>query len=234
MQVQLTVNGKSTRLDLAPNTLLVQALRENLHLTGTHVGCDTAQCGACTVIMNGRAIKSCNVLAAQVSGAEITTIEGLAKPDGTMHPMQAAFKECHGLQCGFCTTGMVMSSVDLCTHHPKATEGEIRELLEGNLCRCTGYQNIVKADRLFGSLATGQAALPRAGDPGLRQPAHHRLAVVQYGLAGQVNLAKAMLGGSGQGLQHGRSLKRVARALLANGLWAVFHFENLTGRRPST
>jgi carbon-monoxide dehydrogenase small subunit len=155
MQVQLKVNGKSSSLDLAPNTLLVQALREHLHLTGTHVGCDTAQCGACTVIMNGRAIKSCNVLAAQVSGAEITTIEGLAKPDGTMHPMQAAFKECHGLQCGFCTTGMVMSSVDLCTHHPKATEGEIRELLEGNLCRCTGYQNIVKAVRLG---AVGMAA----------------------------------------------------------------------------
>jgi aerobic carbon-monoxide dehydrogenase small subunit len=145
MQVQLKVNGKASTLDLAPNTLLVQALRENLKLTGTHVGCDTAQCGACTVIMNGRAIKSCNVLAAQVSGSDITTIEGLAKPDGTMHPMQAAFKECHGLQCGFCTTGMVMSAVDLCTHHPKANETEIRELLEGNLCRCTGYQNIVKA-----------------------------------------------------------------------------------------
>ena len=148
MQVQLKVNGKSSILDVAPNTLLVQALRENLKLTGTHVGCDTAQCGACTVIMNGRAVKSCNILAAQASGAEISTIEGLAKPDGTMHPMQAAFKECHGLQCGFCTTGMVMSAVDLCTHHPKATEGEIRELLEGNLCRCTGYQNIVKSVQL--------------------------------------------------------------------------------------
>ena len=148
MQVQFNVNGKSSSLDLAPNTLLVQALRENLKLTGTHVGCDTAQCGACTVIMNGRAVKSCNILAAQASGADITTIEGLAKPDGTMHPMQAAFKECHGLQCGFCTTGMVMSAVDLATHHPKASEGEIRELLEGNLCRCTGYQNIVKAVQL--------------------------------------------------------------------------------------
>ncbi len=145
MQVQFKVNGKQASFDAAPNTLLVQALRENLKLTGTHVGCDTAQCGACTVILNGRAIKSCNVLAAQVAGAEITTIEGLAKPDGTMHPMQAAFKECHGLQCGFCTTGMVMSAVDLCTHHPKAGESEIRELLEGNICRCTGYQNIVKA-----------------------------------------------------------------------------------------
>jgi carbon-monoxide dehydrogenase small subunit len=145
MQVQLTVNGKQVAVDVPPNTLLVQTIREHLHLTGTHVGCDTAQCGACTVILNGRAVKSCNVLAAQVAGAEITTIEGLAKEDGTLHPMQAAFKECHGLQCGFCTTGMVMSAVDLSTHHPKADETEIRELLEGNICRCTGYQNIVKA-----------------------------------------------------------------------------------------
>ncbi|MEZ7847371.1 MAG: (2Fe-2S)-binding protein [Polaromonas sp.] len=145
MQIQLTVNGKSKNIDTPPNTLLVQVLREQLLLTGTHVGCDTAQCGACTVIMNGRAVKSCNMLAAQAAGAEITTIEGLAEADGTMHPMQAAFKECHGLQCGFCTTGMVMSAVDLCQHHPKASEAEIRELLEGNICRCTGYQNIVKA-----------------------------------------------------------------------------------------
>ena len=145
MQVQLKVNGKAQSVDVPPNTLLVQVLRESLHLTGTHVGCDTAQCGACTVMMNGRSVKSCNMLAAQAAGAEVTTIEGLAAADGTMHPMQAAFKECHGLQCGFCTTGMVMSAVDLCTHHPKASEGEIRELLEGNICRCTGYQNIVKA-----------------------------------------------------------------------------------------
>jgi len=145
MQVQLKVNGKAHSVDVPPNTLLVQVLRESLHLTGTHVGCDTAQCGACTVMMNGRAVKACNMLAAQAAGAELTTIEGLAAADGTMHPMQAAFKECHGLQCGFCTTGMVMSAVDLCTHHPKANEGEIRELLEGNICRCTGYQNIVKA-----------------------------------------------------------------------------------------
>lgn len=145
MQVQLTVNGQARSVDVPPNTLLVQVLREHLKLTGTHVGCDTSQCGACTVIKDGRAIKSCNVLAAQVSGSDITTIEGLAAADGTMHPMQAAFKECHGLQCGFCTTGMVMSAVDLCKHHPKAGEAEVRELLEGNLCRCTGYQNIVKA-----------------------------------------------------------------------------------------
>ena len=153
MQVAFKVNGKPARLDMPANTLLVQALREHLSLTGTHVGCDTAQCGACTVLVNGNAVKSCNVLAAQVAGADITTIEGLAHADGTMHPMQAAFKECHGLQCGFCTTGMVMSAVDLCTHHPKATEGEIRELLEGNICRCTGYQNIVRA------VVQGQAAM---------------------------------------------------------------------------
>ncbi len=145
MQVQFKVNGKSASVETPPHTLLVQVLREQLKLTGTHVGCDTAQCGACTVIMNGRAVKSCNMLAAQAEGSEIMTIEGLAQADGTMHPMQAAFKECHGLQCGFCTTGMVMSAVDLCQHHPKATESEIREQLEGNICRCTGYQNIVKA-----------------------------------------------------------------------------------------
>jgi aerobic carbon-monoxide dehydrogenase small subunit len=153
MQVTFKVNGKSASVDVAPNTLLATALRENLKLTGTHIGCDTAQCGACTVIVNGRAVKSCNTLAAQHNGAEVTTIEGLAAADGTMHPMQAAFKECHGLQCGFCTTGMVMSAVDLCKHHPKATEAEIRELLEGNICRCTGYQNIVEA------VKRGQAAM---------------------------------------------------------------------------
>jgi carbon-monoxide dehydrogenase small subunit len=145
MQTHLTVNGKSVTVEAAPNTLLVQALREHLHLTGTHVGCDTAQCGACTVIVNGDAVKSCNMLLAQAADAQITTIEGLAKPDGTMHPMQAAFKECHGLQCGFCTPGMVLSAVDLCKKHPNASEQDIREQLEGNLCRCTGYQNIVKA-----------------------------------------------------------------------------------------
>ena len=156
MQVALKVNGKHQNLELEPNTLLVQALREHLKLTGTHVGCDTAQCGACTVMLNGDAVKSCNVLAAQVAGADIMTIEGLADADGTMHPMQAAFKECHGLQCGYCTTGMVMSAVDLCNKHPKASEGDIRELLEGNICRCTGYQNIVRA------VLQGQAAMASA------------------------------------------------------------------------
>lgn len=155
MLVSLKVNGKAASVDVAPNTLLVTALREHLRLTGTHVGCDTAQCGACTVLVNGRAVKSCNTLAAQHPGAEITTIEGLAKADGTLHPLQAAFKECHGLQCGFCTPGMVMSALDLCQRHPNASETQIREQLEGNLCRCTGYQNIVKA------VQQGQAALGR-------------------------------------------------------------------------
>jgi carbon-monoxide dehydrogenase small subunit len=149
MLVQFKVNGKPATVDVPPHTLLVQVLREHLRLTGTHVGCDTAQCGACTVIKDGRSIKSCNVLAAQVAGSDITTIEGLAAPDGTMHPMQAAFKECHGLQCGYCTTGMVMSAVDLVQRHgcdfSPAGETQVREALEGNICRCTGYHNIVKA-----------------------------------------------------------------------------------------
>ena len=153
MQVQLQVNGKAVTVDAAPHTLLVQALREQLKLTGTHVGCDTAQCGACTVLMNGKAVKSCNMLLAQAAGAEVQTIEGMAAADGTMHPMQAAFKECHGLQCGFCTPGMVMSAVDLCKRQPNANEQEVREALEGNICRCTGYQNIVK------SVLQGSAAM---------------------------------------------------------------------------
>lgn len=145
MKTELSVNGKTFTIDAADNTLLSTAIREHLHLTGTHIGCDTAQCGACTVMINGHSIKSCNMLLAQAAGASITTIEGIAAPDGTMHPMQQAFKDCHGLQCGFCTPGMVISALDLCTKHPDATELEIRELLEGNICRCTGYQNIVKA-----------------------------------------------------------------------------------------
>jgi carbon-monoxide dehydrogenase small subunit len=145
MLVELKVNGQTVTVDASPSTLLVQALREHLQLTGTHVGCDTAQCGACTVIVNGDAVKSCNVLLQQVAGAEVVTIEGLAAPDGTMHPMQTAFQECHALQCGFCTSGMVMSAVDLIAKNPNPTAAEIRDGLEGNLCRCTGYQNIVKA-----------------------------------------------------------------------------------------
>ncbi|ODS91003.1 MAG: carbon monoxide dehydrogenase [Comamonas sp. SCN 65-56] len=145
MKVELKVNGQAVTADVPPNTLLVEYIREHLRLTGTHQGCDTAQCGACTVIANGRSIKACNTLVAQMQGAEVTTIEGITPADGSLHPMQAAFKECHGLQCGFCTPGMVMSSIDLIKHHPNATEHEIRDLLEGNICRCTGYQNIVKA-----------------------------------------------------------------------------------------
>lgn len=145
MQVQFTVNGRAASVDVAPNTLLVQALREQLGLTGTHVGCDTGQCGACTVHLSGRAVKSCTVLAVQAQGCELTTIEGLAAADGSMHAMQVAFKDCHGLQCGFCTPGMVMNAVDLCRSQPDADEAQIRNALEGNLCRCTGYQNIVRA-----------------------------------------------------------------------------------------
>ena len=160
MQVQLTVNGQARSAEVPPNTLLVQLLREHLRLTGTHVGCDTAQCGACTVLVNGRAIKSCNTLAAQHIGSKVTTIEGLAAADGTLHPMQAAFKECHGLQCGFYTPGMVMSAVDLCNHHPNSTESEIRALLDGNMCRCTGYQNIVKAVQMGGKAMAAATATP--------------------------------------------------------------------------
>ena len=145
LPIALTVNGKSVTADIDSRMLLSDLLRTTLGLTGTHIGCDTAQCGACTVHVDGRAVKACNVLAAQVQGASVLTIEGLAAADGTMHPMQAAFKECHGLQCGFCTTGMVMSAVDLVNRHPGADEKTIREELEGNLCRCTGYHNIVKA-----------------------------------------------------------------------------------------
>ncbi|MFN7723929.1 MAG: (2Fe-2S)-binding protein [Rubrivivax sp.] len=144
-QITLTVNGRSVTRDVAPQTLLSEFIREDLRLTGTHVGCDTSQCGACTVHINGRAVKSCAMLASQAAGSTLTTIEGLAGADGTMHPMQEAFKQCHGLQCGFCTPGMVMSAIDLVKHHPCSTEAQIREGLEGNLCRCTGYQNIVKA-----------------------------------------------------------------------------------------
>jgi carbon-monoxide dehydrogenase small subunit len=142
--VNLQVNGRSVSTQIEPRTLLVQLIREQLHLTGTHIGCDTAQCGACTVHLNGRAVKSCSMLAVQAEGGSVTTIEGLA-PDGAMHPMQAAFKECHGLQCGFCTPGMVMSAVALLADNPKASEQEIREGLDGNICRCTGSQNIVKS-----------------------------------------------------------------------------------------
>ena len=158
MQVPLKVNGKAVTVDAAPHTLLVQALREHLRLTGTHVGCDTAQCGACTVLLNGRAVKSCNMLLAQASGAEITTIEGLSAADGTLHPMQAAFKECHGLQCGFCTPGMLMRAYRFLQENPNPTEADIRMGMSGNLCRCTGYQNIVKAILAASEKMKGSAA----------------------------------------------------------------------------
>jgi carbon-monoxide dehydrogenase small subunit len=142
--VSMTVNGKAVSGDVEGRTLLVQFLRENLRLTGTHVGCDTSQCGACVVHVNGTSVKSCTLLAVQANGAEVTTIEGLAKGD-ELHPMQAAFRENHGLQCGYCTPGMVMSAIDLVKENPNPTEKEVREWLEGNLCRCTGYHNIVKS-----------------------------------------------------------------------------------------
>ncbi len=145
--VTMVVNGTPATAEIDPRTLLVQFLREHLQLTGTHVGCDTAQCGACTVHMNGKAIKSCSIVAMQAEGADIMTIEGVAKPDGTLHPMQQAFKENHGLQCGFCTPGMVMMAADVLARHKDPDERTIRKELEGNLCRCTGYHNIVKAIR---------------------------------------------------------------------------------------
>jgi aerobic carbon-monoxide dehydrogenase small subunit len=145
VSLSLRVNGKAITAEVEPTMQLSTFLREHLRLTGTHVGCDTAQCGACTVHVGGRAVKSCNVLAVQLQGADVTTIEGVTPADGSMHPMQAAFKACHGLQCGYCTPGMVMSAIDLVSHHPHANEEQIREGLEGNFCRCTGYQNIVKA-----------------------------------------------------------------------------------------
>jgi carbon-monoxide dehydrogenase small subunit len=141
----MRVNGKLVAAEVEPRTLLVTFIREHLRLTGTHVGCDTAQCGACTLHMNGRAIKACSILAVQAEGADILTIEGLANADGTLHPMQAAFREHHGLQCGFCTPGIVMNAVEFATRRPDAGEREVRESLDGNFCRCTGYHNIVKA-----------------------------------------------------------------------------------------
>jgi len=142
--VSMTVNGKAVSGDVEPRTLLVEFIREQLRLTGTHVGCDTSQCGACVIHVNGASAKSCTMLAVQADGAEITTIEGLANGNA-LHPMQEAFRDHHGLQCGFCTPGMVMSAVDLANRNPDADEGEIRAWLEGNICRCTGYHNNVKA-----------------------------------------------------------------------------------------
>ncbi len=144
-KVSMTVNGQPAEGEVEGRTLLVEFLREGLGLTGTHVGCDTSQCGACTVHVDGRPVKSCTMLALEAEGAQVTTIEGMAAPDGTLTPLQAAFREHHGLQCGFCTPGMVMSAAVLLKENPRPTEADVRHWLEGNLCRCTGYHNIVKA-----------------------------------------------------------------------------------------
>lgn len=160
-QVSVTINGTQYSHEVEPRLLLVHYIRDTLNLTGTHIGCDTSQCGACTILMDGVAVKSCTVLAVQASGSEITTIEGLAK-DGNLHPIQEGFWEMHGLQCGFCTPGMIMTAVDLLQQNPNPTEAEIRHGLEGNLCRCTGYQNIVKAVQYAAEKMSGAAA--PAGD----------------------------------------------------------------------
>ena len=153
--ITVTVNGEPHHLRVAPNTLLVTLLREHLGLTGTHVGCDTSQCGACTIHLDGAAVKSCAVLAVQADDCEVLTIEGLGSIEN-LHPMQAAFHENHGLQCGFCTPGMVMSAIELVTRNPAASEQEIREGLEGNICRCTGYHNIVKSVQAAAQVMAGK------------------------------------------------------------------------------
>jgi aerobic carbon-monoxide dehydrogenase small subunit len=152
VRVQITVNGERHESEVEPRLLLVHYLRDTLGLTGTHVGCDTSNCGACTVHLNGEAVKSCTVLAVQADGAEVTTVEGLGR-EGALHPLQEGFWEHHGLQCGYCTPGMIMAAADLLARNPDPSEAEIREALAGNLCRCTGYQNIVKAVQA----AAGQA-----------------------------------------------------------------------------
>lgn len=154
MKVDVTVNGSARSADVEPRTLLVHFLREDLGLTGTNVGCDTSSCGACTIHIDGESVKSCTVLAVQARGSEITTIEGMASADGELHPMQAAFMECHGLQCGYCTPGMVMAATSLLKENPSPSETEIREGLEGNLCRCTGYHNIVKSVQTAAGVAS--------------------------------------------------------------------------------
>ena len=165
-QVTLTVNGQTHTAEVEGRTLLVELLREKLRMTGTHVGCDTSQCGACVVHVNGESVKSCTTLAVMCNGAKVSTIEGLAAADGTLHVMQEAFREYHALQCGFCTPGMVMSAIDLVNKHPNGiTEQQIREGLEGNLCRCTGYHNIVKAIAAAAEVMQGKRQeMARAAD----------------------------------------------------------------------
>ena len=159
--VTLAINGSSRTVQIEPRALLVQVLRDDLNLTGTHIGCDTSQCGACTVLIDGKAVKSCTVLGVQAEGQEITTIEGLGST-GALHPLQQAFWDKHGLQCGFCTPGMIMTAVDLLATHPDPSEAEIRHAIEGNYCRCTGYQNIVSAIQ---AAAVTLRAQPAAGAP---------------------------------------------------------------------
>jgi len=161
--ISVTVNGRTHQSDVEPRTLLVHYLREQLNLTGTHIRCDTSQCGACVVLMNGASVKSCTVLAVQANGAEITTIEGLAH-DGELHPLQEGFWERHGLQCGFCTPGMILAAYDLLQQNPNPTDDEVRHGLEGDLCRCTGYQNIVKAVQYAAARMRGEQPEPASGD----------------------------------------------------------------------
>ncbi len=156
--IEFKLNGRATATAAEPNTLLLDLLRGTLGLTGTHQGCDTAQCGACTVLLDGLAVKSCSVLALQAQGRSVTTVEGLAKADGTLHPVQEAFIACHGLQCGFCTPGMMMAATGLLQHNPSPTEAEVVDALEGNLCRCTGYVNIVAAVQQAATVMAKEAA----------------------------------------------------------------------------
>ena len=166
--VSLTVNGTPREVEVEPRRLLVQLIREDLDLTGTHIACDTSQCGACTVTVDGKAVKSCTMLALQAEGSTVTTIEGMAAADGTLHPLQAAFWEHHGLQCGFCTPGMIMAAADLLARTTEPTDDEIRHAIEGNFCRCTGYQNIVTAIRAAAVvMKTGVAAPSSAVQGGL-------------------------------------------------------------------
>jgi carbon-monoxide dehydrogenase small subunit len=158
--ISLTVNGQPREGDVEPRRMLVQFLREDLELTGTHVGCDTSQCGACTVHLDGKAIKSCTMLAVQADGATVTTIEGMAATDGALHPLQQAFWEKHGLQCGFCTPGMIMAAADLLSRDTEPSDEEIRHAIEGNICRCTGYHNIVAAIREASSTMRAGASTP--------------------------------------------------------------------------
>ncbi|WP_054685013.1 (2Fe-2S)-binding protein [Rhodothermus marinus] len=159
--IQVTVNGQTHRVEVEPRLLLVELIRDVLGLTGTHVGCDTSQCGACTVHVNGEAVKSCTMFAVQADGCEITTIEGLAE-DGRLHPLQEGFWQEHGLQCGFCTPGIIMAAADLLKRNPDPSEEEIRHALEGNFCRCTGYHNIVRAIRYAAARMRGEAVVPRS------------------------------------------------------------------------